>query len=126
MNLIIEKGIAFNPQPKCFAVGEENNALNMASERHAQYMASHETQGHQNWNARKTRVERATGLRCEEVCAESWPNQNEEKAASEMFKSWVSSQGHWGIIDSANCKMYGFAMEKGKNGIWYGCGIIGT
>lgn len=111
---------------RCFRGSGENYYLTRAAKGHAHYMAKHRRQGHQNWDIRKGTVMRQTEYlyKIEEVCAESWPGQDRHSAAKEMFNSWRQSPGHWQAINKP-CKIYGFAMARGDNGVWYGCGLVG-
>lgn len=58
-----------------------------------------------------------------EVANESWPGQDVNAAAKEMYRSWRLSPGHWAAVNG-RCSYYGYAMVLGRNGIWYACGIF--
>lgn len=92
--------------------------------RHARYMAKHQWQQHQHWDARYAELVRTTpeyrGF--VEIVAQSWPWNNREQAAAEMFNSWRQSPGHWRVANGI-CDAYGYSMAVGTNGIWYGAGI---
>lgn len=109
---------------KCFE-GVQDDRLVKSASVHAAWMAAHQKQGHQNWDARKVKIQRALGpgWNVEEVCAESWPGQGKLDAAKEMFHSWKQSPGHWAAINQPGGR-YGFAMALGENGVWFGCGQI--
>lgn len=109
---------------KCFE-GTQDDRLVKSAATHAVFMAKWQKQGHQNWDARKAKIQRTLGpgYGVEEVCAESWPGQGRKEAAKEMFNSWRQSPSHWAAINRP-CKLYGFAMALGNNGIWYGVGQL--
>lgn len=115
---------------RCFE-GGENYYLKKAARTHAAYMAHHKRQGHQGWDQRKSACERRLRYpyRLNEVCAESWPGATKAEAATQMYEAWYATRiyegkGHWGAINRP-AKIYGFAMARGTNGVWYACGIIG-
>ena len=58
-----------------------------------------------------------------EVANESWPGQDMDAAAYEMYRSWRLSAGHWSAVNG-RCRYYGYAMRRGSNGIWYACAIF--
>lgn len=105
--------------------GEPNAILQRFCNDHAAFQAVTFVQGHQQWNERYGALSRLLpGLRFTEVANESWPGQSAEDAAVEMFRSWRHSSGHWAAVNG-ECKVYGYAMVLGKNGVWYACGIFG-
>lgn len=105
--------------------GKNNQTLQTMAENAAKFQADRCCQGHFNWEGRFHWLERNLPEfnDFQEVCAESWPHNNQQEAAFEMFKSWRSSPGHWRAVHS-NCHAYGYAMKKGRNGIFYGVGIF--
>lgn len=111
-------------QAKSIQSGKMNNVLQKYAEQHADRMARAGRGGHHNWETRFHELERAlpeyTGF--QEVAAESWPWQNANQSASEMFNCWRQSS-HWKVVNS-KCSIWGYSMAKGRNGIHYGCGII--
>ncbi|MEN6367611.1 MAG: hypothetical protein ABFC88_12410 [Thermoguttaceae bacterium] len=110
---------------KSILTGKQHPVLQREAERHAKEQADHQMQGHFWWDQRKARIiQQVPGLRSvEEVCNESWPGQNTNDAAYEMYRSWKTSDGHWASVNSP-CTYYGYAMALGKNGVWYACGIV--
>lgn len=126
ITLLVQTGVDWNV--KCFE-GKEHATLKQAAREHAVWMARNQTQGHQGWDRRKASIQRDVKINVEEVCAESWADQSPKAAANEMFHSWYATriypnQGHWGAINR-KAKIYGFAMARGSNGVWYACGIVG-
>ena len=106
--------------------GKQHPLLQKEAEAHAAYQAKVKRQGHQGWAFRVSRIRSAIAdcTSFEEVANESWPSQNQNAAAKEMYKSWKQSKGHWAIVNGG-CKYYGCAMVKGDNGVWYACFIVG-
>lgn len=107
--------------------GKPDATLMAYAKANADYQAKIGVQGHHNWENRFQRLLVIMPEYCgfQENVAESWPwQQSREAGAWEMFKSWSQSKSHW---ETANkpCAIYGYAMSKGRNGIWYGCWIIG-
>jgi uncharacterized protein YkwD len=110
---------------KSILTGQPNAILQREAEQHAAYQARVQVQGHQGWNARYQRLARQLPD-CDtfkEVANESWPGQNVNDAAAEMYHSWKQSPGHWSAVNGS-CTYYGYAMVRGKNGVWYACGLF--
>jgi hypothetical protein len=99
--------------------------LEAAAQRHAGYQAAVQIQGHQGWNARMAELQRLMPdcREFQEVANESWPGQDIQAAAYEMYRSWKLSEGHWSAVNG-HCRYYGYAMRLSKNGTWYACGIF--
>ena len=110
---------------KSLTTGKQNAFLQQAAEEHAAYQARVKVQGHQGFEKRvaKLRQQLPDYSEFSECAAESWPGQNIEDAAKEMFHSWRQSPGHWSCING-KCDLYGYAMARGKNGTWYACAIF--
>jgi hypothetical protein len=107
------------------ATGRLHSALQRAAEEHAAYQARIQVQGHQDWDGRVAGLRRQVP-ECHtfaEVANESWPDQNMNAAAYEMYRSWKLSPGHWSAVNG-RCRYYGYAMRLGSNGTWYACGIF--
>ncbi len=111
---------------KSLRTGQWNRVLQAAAQEHAAYQARVQVQEHQGWSRRV--IEIANKLPeykgFAEICAESWPENSRDEAATELFYSWERSPGHWSVANG-RCDIWGYAMAKGRNGIWYGCGIVG-
>lgn len=102
--------------------GVTDNYLMGLAEVHARSMATRQHQDHNGWDHRFQDIYRTLPNMKEasEICAESWPDETMEEAAAGCWKDWKQSPGHW---RTANGKpdLYGVAMARGKNGIWYIC-----
>ena len=107
------------------ATGQLHLTLQQAAERHATYQASVHIQGHQGWEWRVAELRRQMpGCHTfKEVANESWPGQDMDAAAYEMFRSWRLSAGHWSAVNG-RCRYYGYSMRRGSNGVWYACAIF--
>jgi hypothetical protein len=103
------------------------------AERQAFYQASVGRQGHQHWEKRfqeiishfKKEELSEEDLVPVEVCAESWPGENLEKAAASCVHSWYRSTGHWKQVYRYQ-PLWGYDMKRSENGIWYATGIFGN
>jgi hypothetical protein len=105
--------------------GQLNTELQKAAIAHAEYQAEKHKQGHQDWEKR-VQVLRKLLPQCHtfaEVANESWPGQDQQAAAYEMYRSWKLSPGHWSAVNG-KCRYYGYALRRGDNGVWYACGIF--
>ena len=60
-----------------------------------------------------------------EVCAESWPGQTLVEAAEECVDCWRQSPGHWDHVRRRHA-LFGYDIQRGRNGIWYAAGIFAT
>lgn len=107
--------------------GTQEVLLQLAAEGHSKHMAYLGVQGHQGWEQRYKALIASTGYReLKEICAESWPGQNELDAAGEMYNSWRQSPGHWSAVQTP-FRFWGIAMTYNeKKEIWYACGIFGS
>lgn len=99
-------------------VYKHDAALEVAATSHAETCARLCRGGHHNWNARFHQL----GGNVREVAAESWPGQDVEAAAKECVHSWSQSPGHWRSLRQGGAG--GFGMRRGRNGTWYGVGIM--
>jgi hypothetical protein len=111
---------------KSIATGKQNDVCQNMATRQATYQARNHIQGHQLWESRVKELYRDLPD-CDsfaEVCNESWPGQDLEAAAHEMYRSWRLSPGHWKAVDG-KCDYYGYSMVKGSNGTWYVTGVFG-
>jgi hypothetical protein len=122
---LLQEGKAWHV--RSIATGQLNDILQKAAHEHASYEAHVEKQGHQFWQQRVEKLRRQLSD-CSEFseCAnESWPDQNMQNAAYEVYKSWKKSPGHWASINGY-CDYYGYSMVLGRNGVWYACAIFAT
>jgi len=105
--------------------GQLHPVLQREAENHAAYQARVQVQGHQGWDQRYARIARQMpdSDTFKEVANESWPGQDVNAAAREMYRSWKLSSGHWAAVNGP-CTYYGYAMVRGSNGVWYACGIF--
>ena len=105
--------------------GQHHATLQKAAEKHAAYQASVRIQGHQDWETRVAELCRQMPdcHTFKEVANESWPGQDTNAAAYEMYRSWKLSAGHWSAVNG-RCRYYGYAMRRGSNGTWYACGLF--
>jgi hypothetical protein len=110
---------------RSIATGRQHPTLQKAAEDQAAYQARIQLQGHHNWESRVANLYRQLPDCNEfaEVVNESWPGQDTEAAAHEMYRSWRQSPGHWSAVNG-KCDYWGYAMVRGANGVWYACGIF--
>lgn len=103
--------------------GDPHPLLQQLAEKHANYMATVNVQGHQQFQARYDEIKKELQLSATEICAESWPWIKEmNEIAKDMFKSWQQSEGHWRVCINKP-KFFGGAMAQGKR-VWYACIIV--
>lgn len=105
--------------------GECSSVLCKEAQGHSEYQARVCVQGHQGWDGRYARIRQAMGGRATEVAAESWENQDLIDSCVDCTLSWRQSSGHWRAVVSP-CDRYGYDIRRGRNGIWYGTGIVWT
>jgi hypothetical protein len=92
--------------------------------KHALEQADVRRQSHNGFDMRAADVMRQfPGAEVSEICAESWPNQTDVESADDAYVSWRQSPGHWKACNSPHT-WFGYGMARGKNGIWYDCGIF--
>lgn len=106
---------------------ERSNLLMDLAHTHAHAMAGAYAQSHVAFDSRAAIMFKNGFEKPYEICAESWnwqENLSQRELWEEAFKSWSKSPGHWGVCAKKH-KAYGYAMSKGRNGIWYFCIIAG-
>jgi hypothetical protein len=117
--------VRVHPEAPASTQGQFNHVLADEALSHSQYQATTQVQGHQNWDSRFHRIN--TRLRnpvlAEEVVAESWPSENLVEACIDCVDSWRHSPGHWQAVRSRH-RLFGFDIQRGRNGIWYATGIF--
>ena len=94
--------------------------------KHSAHQASLTRQGHHNWDRRFQWISShlPNGLHAQEVCAEGWPWQGLIEAAEDCVHCWRQSPGHWSAV-RAHQPLYGYDIQRGRNGVWYATGIFG-
>jgi hypothetical protein len=124
--LALISAIRAHPDSPASTDGMCDPMLAKEAESHSLHQARIQRQGHHNWNRRFHRINSAlpAGFTAIEVCAESWPGQSLDEAATECVNSWRQSPGHWKAV-SEGYPLYGYDMKLGRNGIWYATGIFG-
>ncbi len=110
-------------------LGPRDGDVTAAATDYAAWMAAHREQGgHHRWAKRSKRLGKVVpGHRFAEITAETWRWQVDaglDEVAREMFRCWMYSSGHWRVAERFH-SVWGGAMRKGRNGIWYGCVIVG-
>lgn len=122
--LLIEAGKNLGVQS--VKTGKYNDVVQEEAQQYADYMARICRQdGHGGWNNRMNRlIRRFPGHRFQEITAESWSWQDNKTSSFEMYKCWRQSSGHW-FVANGRADIYGYAMCKGRNKVFYGVGIIG-
>jgi hypothetical protein len=121
---LVEKGREL--RVRSIMTGQPHPVLQAEAEAQAAYQAKIHRQGHFWWDKIRYPRIRPQIPECStfsEVVNESWPGQDQEAAADEMYRSWKKSAGHWSAVDGP-CRYYGYAMVLSDNGVWYACGIF--
>lgn len=115
-----------HPERPASADGELLPELQQEAERHSDYQARIQRQGHHFWERRFHRLNAILprGLVAREVCAESWPGQGLLEAAIECVRCWRLSSGHWNAVRARHA-VFGYDMKRGRNGVWYATGVFG-
>jgi len=91
---------------------------------HSAHQARIRRQGHHGWETRAPRISaQAGGGAAQEVCAESWENQDLLDSCVDCVASWRQSPGHWNAVRGLQAA-YGYDIRRGSNGIWYATGIF--
>lgn len=91
---------------------------------HSAHQARIHRQGHHGWETRAPRIAaRSGGGSAQEVCAESWENQDLLDSCVDCVASWRQSPGHWSAVCGLQ-SAYGYDIRRGSNGIWYATGIF--
>jgi len=91
---------------------------------HALYQAERGVLGHQNFGVRSNRVREVLGSGSpSEICAQGQSGLSLFEGALACMRLWRYSSAHWGIARRYHT-YYGYDMERGKNGAWYGVGFF--
>ncbi len=94
------------------------------SNKHAIEQADVCFQSHNGFDQRAADVMRQfPGSEVSEIVAQSWAGQSDVESADDAYKCWRQSPGHWKACNSPHT-WYGYSMARGRNGIWYSCGIF--
>lgn len=104
--------------------GSFDPTLAEAATAHSEHQARIGRQGHHGWQSRSQALAgRVGGGYPQEVCAESWENQDLLDSCVDCVASWRQSSGHWSAVSSPQSS-YGYDIRRGPNGIWYATGIF--
>jgi hypothetical protein len=118
--------VRVHPEAPASTQGQFHGVLADEANRQSKHQAAILVQGHQNWDSRvhriSTRLPRISDA--QEVVAESWPAENLVEACIDCVDSWRHSPGHWEAVRSRH-PVFGFDIQRGRNGIWYATGIFG-
>ncbi|HTU26602.1 MAG TPA: hypothetical protein VMF30_14440 [Pirellulales bacterium] len=118
--------VRIHPEAPASTQGQFHGVLADEANRQSHYQAAVLVQGHQNWDSRvhriSSRVPRISDAK--EVVAESWPSEPLVEACIDCVDSWRHSPGHWDAVRSRH-PLFGFDIQRGRNGIWYATGIFG-
>lgn len=118
--------VRIHPEAPASTQGQFHGVLADEANRHSSHQAAILVQGHHNWESRvqriSTRLQTVGGA--EEVVAESWPSENLVEACVDCVDSWRHSPGHWQAVRTRH-PLFGFDIQRGRNGIWYATGIFG-
>jgi hypothetical protein len=118
--------VRIHPEKPASTRGSIDPTLVSEAKSHSSYQAHIRVQGHHRWGERFPRLSRLLfGLQCQEIVAESWPQEGLVDAAVDVVDSWHHSPGHWQAVYS-NQNRFGYDMKKGSNGIWYATGLFGS
>jgi hypothetical protein len=104
-------------------LGEFHPVLAQQAKQQSVRMASLRNQGHHNWGSRAQQISYQIGDMPQEIVAESWPGESLLEACQDCVDSWKQSSGHWRQVRSRH-GIFGYDIQKGKNGIWYATGIF--
>jgi hypothetical protein len=118
--------VRVHPEAPASTQGQFHRVLADEANRQSHYQAAILVQGHQNWESRVHRIStRSPSVNSpQEVVAESWPSENLVDACIDCVDSWRQSPGHWEAVRSRH-PVFGFDIQRGRNGIWYATGIFG-
>jgi hypothetical protein len=105
------------------ADGEVDQTLLTEATAHAAYQAKNRVLGHQNFNARSSRVRSVLGVGISEVCAQSGLYNGHFEAALACVRGWRGSPAHWKYV-RAKQKCYAYDMVQSANGLWYATGLF--
>ena len=118
--------VRIHPEKPASTRGSIDPNLVTEAKSHSNYQARIRVQGHHHWGERFPRLSRLLfGLKCQEIVAESWPQEGLVDAAVDVVDSWHHSPGHWQAVYSKQNR-FGYDMKKGSNGIWYATGLFGS
>jgi len=117
--------VRIHPEHPQSTQGSFDPALAEAATAHSQHQARIGRQGHHNWQSRSQQLAGRVGGGGypQEVCAESWENQDLLDSCVDCVASWRQSSGHWSAVRSPQSS-YGYDIRRGPNGIWYATGIF--
>ena len=116
--------VRIHPEKPLSTMGELHPAIVEEATQHSTYQAKTGVLGHQNFNARASRIGQALGIDgASEVCAQSWPNEGLLEGAIGCVRAWRSSSGHWRAV-RAQHNFYGYDMVRGHNNAWYATGLF--
>lgn len=119
--------VRIHPEHPQGASGRFHHALASEAMSHSQNQAGMGVQGHHNWESRFHRINaRLPGdVLAQEVVAESWPGEDLMDACVDCVASWRQSSGHWSAVRGRH-PLFGFDIQRGRNGIWYATGLFGN
>jgi len=118
--------VRIHPEQPQSTQGTCDPTLAQAATSHSAHQARIRKQGHHNWQSRSQQIAGnvgSSGGYPQEVCAESWENQDLIDSCVDCVASWRQSSGHWSAVSSPQ-SAYGYDIRRGSNGIWYGTGIF--
>lgn len=116
--------VRIHPEHPQSTQGTFDPSLAEAATAHSEHQARIGRQGHHDWQSRSQALAgRVGGGYPQEVCAESWENQDLLDSCIDCVASWRQSSGHWSAVRSPQSS-YGYDIRRGPNGIWYATGIF--
>lgn len=118
--------VRIHPEGPQSTQGTCHPTLAQAATSHSTHQATIRRQGHHNWQSRSQQIAGNAGDLGgypQEVCAESWENQDLLDSCVDCVASWRQSSGHWSAVSSPQ-SAYGYDIRRGSNGIWYATGIF--
>ena len=117
--------VRIHPEHPQSTQGSFDPTLTEAATSHSDHQARIGRQGHHDWQSRSQALAGRVGGGGypQEVCAESWENQDLLDSCVDCVASWRQSSGHWSAVRSPQSS-YGYDIRRGPNGIWYATGIF--
>lgn len=117
--------VRIHPEHPQSTQGSFDPTLAEAATAHSDHQARIGRQGHHGWQSRSQALAGRVGGGGypQEVCAESWENQDLLDSCVDCVASWRQSSGHWSAVRSPQSS-YGYDIRRGPNGIWYATGIF--
>lgn len=117
--------VRIHPEHPQSSQGSFEPTLAEAATAHSEHQARIGRQGHHGWQSRSQALAGRVGGSGypQEVCAESWENQDLLDSCVDCVASWRQSSGHWNAVRSPQSS-YGYDIRRGPNGIWYATGIF--